>query len=185
MVGSSTFSASCVQEIISLSSLTSTNLPLGLRTVVRFQKEWKETRLLRKCWGLDVPNLNIKAEFELFLCCMTKPSSLPCQPKTRNVKGRGLPLNHEAVWMGFTLNPSWSRSIWKMFDVTLKIVEWTALISLSAQSVFFVPGWVWGPWGYSRRCIRMDWWITMSSFEQLEGLCYDHEWVQYQTIFLI
>ena len=32
---------------------------------------------------------NIKTELELFLYCMTKSSSLPRQPKTRNAKTRG------------------------------------------------------------------------------------------------
>lgn len=39
----------------------------------------------------------VKAELELFLCCMTKPSSLPHQPKTRNAKTRELPPNRKAV----------------------------------------------------------------------------------------
>lgn len=107
-------------------------LPLGLRIVVGCLKEWK----VRKCWGLDVSNQlkKVKAELELFLCCMTKSSSLPHQPKTRNAKTRELPPNHKACG-GFKLNPSHSWSLWKMSNGTLKTVGWTALISLRAQEM--------------------------------------------------
>lgn len=128
-------------------------------------------------------NLKIKAELELFLCRMTKPSSLPHQPKTRNKKATWLPPNPKAV-CGIQTRPIPEQK--HLEDVSCRFGD--VLISPSAQATQVTSLCQAGCEGIGVQqkmfSLSVLGWSNASLFyfKLLEALCGDHEWVQYQTI---
>jgi hypothetical protein len=93
---------------------SSIELLLGLSSIMRLLKEWKETCLVKMCWGLGV---KLQSKNRIWVIPVLCDKTLPPQPKIRNRRAREL---SEIIRLrvGFRLSPSHRTSIWKMFDET-------------------------------------------------------------------